>query len=258
MAQPEITQNQFPEADLSLKDLLDIWRKQLLLDLSCHHLATIEEFFPDTQTATVQISYKKTRFTQDSVGNMSTIYEDYPPLTEVPVVFLGGGPGALTFPVEQGDQCILLINDRAIDTWYSGSNGQPVPISRYHALADAIALIGVRSQNTVLSDFDADRVRLYYQDGGEITLGDKVGIQNQDQNLKDLLTQLCSQLTTLNGYLQTLVTQTAAITVTGVTPGGGVSGIPANAAAITAISTNIGNVSTSISQISTDLGELLE
>ena len=59
-----------------------------------------------------------------------------------------------------------------------------------------------------------------------------VKIANDQYDLGALLQELITEI-------KSLVTQTSAITVTAVTAGSGVSGVPANAAAITAIGTQL-------------------
>ena len=108
-----------------------------------------------------------------------------------------------------------------------------------HALAelggqvsDAFALIGVKSSPNVLTNYDPARVVMRNGLSGSTMVG--VGAR---------LIKIANQTTTLNTLLQSLITNInalttacAAITVTGVTSGGGVSGVPANAAIIAAVS----------------------
>lgn len=160
--QPFIVQNLIPN-EPELKDLLALYRKQTLLGLSCHHIGTIQDFNELDQTASVQIVYKKTVFQPNAAsGGYSPVLIDYPVLIDCPVIFLGGGPASLTFPVDTGDECILLFNDRDMDNWFSGAPNGPVATPRLHSFSDAIALVGVRSLPNSLIDFDTDRAVLQY------------------------------------------------------------------------------------------------
>src|ERR1043165_6177607 len=103
--------NQLPNKP-QLKDLLALFRKDLLIGLNCHHVGRIESFDPDTQLAQASIAYKKTRFVEAGEGEYVPILEDYPVLVDCPVVSLGGGDGCLTFPYAKGDECLILFNDR--------------------------------------------------------------------------------------------------------------------------------------------------
>jgi hypothetical protein len=225
MSNPTIKQNVLP-ADPTLKDLLDLHKKDILLSLNCHHIGTVQSFNATTQQAQATINYKKTYFEFDQqTGAYNPILKDYPLLMDCPCIVLGGGSAALTFPIQQGDECLVLFNDRNLDNWFqSGGNGA-VASPRLHAFADGIILVGLRSSPHVLTGYDTSRAVLR---NGEALVG--VG---------STLIKIANNTTTLNTLLQNLITQIAAITVTGVTSGGGTSGPPANAAAIAAIGTQL-------------------
>ena len=74
--------------------------------LRCAIPGSIIDFDPSNQTATVQIMIKEKAF-----GEWHTIT----PLLDVPVVFPRSGGYALTFPVKQGDECLVIFNDMCID-----------------------------------------------------------------------------------------------------------------------------------------------
>jgi hypothetical protein len=276
-----------------LKDALQLFKKEVMLELHSHHIGVIEEFDALTQTATVRLAYKRTFFKNDSKGGLTPELLDYPLLGDVPCVFLGGGKGNLTFPIEPGDECILLINDRDIDRWWATSNSESGTDSlRLHALTDAIALVGVRSLQNVLTDFETDRAALNYglekrifasddastlehdnfkviadDDYARLENGDtvvgvgggKVKLENANRSLRQELQALIEQLKTLNGYLKDTMTAIKLITVSYVDSGSpATSGEPVNAASFTAISNNIQAVTNAIDTIKTNLGDLLE
>lgn len=247
MADPKvqrIQQNLIPQ-DPGLKDLLDLLKKQILLTTNCHHIGTVQSFDAENQTATATINYRRTYFNLNkSTGNYDPVLKEYPTLIDCPVIFLGGGNAALTFPVSKGDECLVLFNDRDIDNWFQGGGSGALATPRLHSFSDGLILVGLRSLAHSIDDFDTTRAVLR---NGDALVG--VG---------DTLVKIANNSTTLNTLLQTLVTDirnlvaaTAAITVTGVTSGGGISGPPVNAAAITA-------VGSSLSALATQIGGLLE
>ncbi len=243
MASPQVRQNLVP-TDPQLQDLLDLVKRDIMISLACHHVGTIQNFDAAKQTAQVTINYKKTYFQRDSAGLYQPVLVNYPMLIDCPVIFLGGGEASLTMPVAKGDECIVMFNDRDIDNWFSSGQVGPVATSRLHSLSDGIALVGVRSLQNVLTAFDTTRAVLQY---GTTMVGvgsTLVKIANNQFTLNTLLQELI-------GEINDLITQTAAITVTGVTTGPGVSGVPANAAVIAAISTQLAATAQKI-------GELLE
>lgn len=147
------------KAEPELIDLLNLFKTQLLTSFSAHHIGTVQSFDAAKQTATATINYKKTYF-QKVDGVYGPVLVDYPILLDCPVICLGGGAGALTFPIEEGDECLVLFNDRDIDNWFAGGTGGPVATPRLHSFSDGIILVGVRSLANVLTDYDPARAVL--------------------------------------------------------------------------------------------------
>jgi len=95
----------------------------------------IRKFDPATQTATVQPAIKRIFVEQGPV--------DLPLCVDVPVQFPAGGHFVLTFPVEPGDECLLVFSERAIDFWWDRGDVQLPAEYRMHDLSDAFAIVGV-------------------------------------------------------------------------------------------------------------------
>lgn len=159
MADPQVQQVQTP-SEPSMKDLLDLYRKDIFLNFSCHHVAKIQTFNSAKQTATATINYKQTVFEPNATGVNVRKLVDYPILLDCPVLCLGGGNGALTFPIAPGDDCLALFNDRSIDTWFQGSTTSAPPSGRLHSLSDGIILVGLRSMADVLPSYNGTDVEL--------------------------------------------------------------------------------------------------
>jgi hypothetical protein len=184
-------------SEVSLTDLLNLFKKEIMLDLNCHHVGTIQSFNSSAQTAVVTINYTKTFYKLNSTtGLYAPVQYNYPPIQDVPVVCMKGGSASLTFPIAAGDECILLCNDRSIDTWHAQGNVAPPPISRYHSLSDAFALVGVSSVPNLITAYDAVRAVIMNNAG---TL--KVGI-NPETNLLSFI----NNGVTLGTLLNTLAT----------------------------------------------------
>lgn len=193
MAQPSIPLNRIP-MDPSLKDLLDIHKKDIFLSLNCHHLATIQSVNFDDKTVTATINYQKTYFERDQVsGENVPKLVDYPNLTDIPFIILGGGNSGVSFPIKKGDECVILFNDRDIDNWFAGATTGPVASSRLHSLADGLALVGFNFNMTI----DEDRATLFNGETGVGVSEDKVKIYNATTTLNTLLQQILTQLETL-------------------------------------------------------------
>jgi hypothetical protein len=235
----------------TLEDLLAYHKKDILLSLNCHALATIDSFDAATQTATVTINYTQTyqRKSSKPAKMGSSFYEsvnvDYPPLVGCPVYVLGGGTASMTFPIKKGDQCSVLFNDRSLDEWYASGQKSPLRSGRLHSFSDGIVLVGLRSKLNPIANYDTTRATL--RNGGAA-----VGVRG-DTNKVLVTGTYPTNTDTLNSVLQelitavnNLITATAAITVSGVDTGPGVSGPPVNAAAINAVSSTLSAISTKI------------
>lgn len=175
--------NQTPNKNLqpseaSLSDLLNLLKTEIKLEVNCVHVGTIQSFDATTQTAKASINYKKTYLEFDRASGTSDkqIYRDYAPVVDAPVVTLGGGSSALTFPIEQGDECLILFNDRDIDNWFAGSSNSPPATPRLHSYTDAFILVGVRSKANAISDYDTDAAGFRYGGNSVKIYQDKVVI----------------------------------------------------------------------------------
>lgn len=139
---PTPTQSPIQPDERGLQLLL---KDELSRDLNCHQIGIIQTFYPATQTADINI-------------NIAEIYNgdliQYPTLLSVPVIILHGGVGAMTFPITKGDICLVLFNDRDMDSWYtSGQTGNAPNTTRTHSLSDGVALVGLFSGKNSLSAY---------------------------------------------------------------------------------------------------------
>ncbi|SUQ58403.1 phage baseplate assembly protein V [Raoultella terrigena] len=121
----------------------------------------IQSFDPDTVTAVVQPAIRYIE--RDNDGNKET--KDYPLLVDVPVVFPRGGGCTFTFPVSEGDECLVIFADRCIDFWWqSGGIQEPVD-GRMHDLSDAFCIVGPQSQAKKISGISITAAQFRSDDG---------------------------------------------------------------------------------------------
>lgn len=110
----------------------------------------------------VQLSIQGT--IENEQGQISTV--NYPLLTHVPLVFPNGGGFVLTFPIAQGDECLIVFASRCIDAWWqSGGNTNRPMEARMHDLSDGFCIPGPRSQPNVVSSINATDVQLRNEAG---------------------------------------------------------------------------------------------
>ncbi|GKL62101.1 Gp138 family membrane-puncturing spike protein [Klebsiella pneumoniae] len=100
---------------------------------------------------------------RDNDGNKST--KDYPLLVDVPVVFPRGGGCTLTFPIEAGDECLVIFADRCIDFWWQSGGIQDPVDERMHDLSDAFCIVGPQSQAKKIGGISTSAVELRSDDG---------------------------------------------------------------------------------------------
>lgn len=127
-------------------------------------------------TVTVQpaIQMRKTQEDGNEVWQTPTI------LVDCPVVYQGGGGFLLTFPIQPGDECLVIFADRCIDGWWqSGKVSQQADL-RMHSLSDGFALIGPISKPNIPANISGATVQLRSHDGNtnvEITAGQVVNVK---------------------------------------------------------------------------------
>lgn len=179
MTNSQVQLNAVP-TDPNLSDLLNLLKKEIFIDLNCHHLATVQSFNPGNQTITATINYSKTIFQLNAQTQLyDPIQIAYPLLIDMPAIVLGGGGFNVTFPISQGDQCVVMFNDRSIDNWLQSGQTGPLNSSRTHSFSDGMVLVGLNyltgANSTGLTNFDSARAVLRNKGG---TTGVGVGATN--------------------------------------------------------------------------------
>jgi hypothetical protein len=76
-------------------------------------------------------------------------YINYPLLINVPIVFPQVAGFRITFPISQGDECLVVFADTAIDNWWLYGNVQNPVEQRRHDLSDGFAIFGVMNQSAL-------------------------------------------------------------------------------------------------------------
>ncbi|MBG6243578.1 MAG: translation initiation factor IF-2 [Candidatus Symbiopectobacterium sp. Dall1.0] len=151
--------NQTRSGDLS--EVLKTERRLINNQLRVAMPGIIRSFNPDAITAVVQPAICSIQ--TDNDGNNSSY--DYPLLVDVPVVFPRGGGCTLTFPVKEGDECLLIFADRCIDFWWQSGGVQTSVDPRQHDLSDAFCIVGPQSQAQKISGISTGAAQLRSDDG---------------------------------------------------------------------------------------------
>lgn len=116
----------------------------------------VQSFNPTAMTCSVQPalrfrigmpalnSYSSPTMTMDPSGQFA--WDQMPLLTDCPVQFPGGGGVTLTFPIQAGDEALIILASRCIDAWWAYGGIQNQNAMRMHDLSDGFIIPQVRSQ----------------------------------------------------------------------------------------------------------------
>lgn len=84
----------------------------------------IQSFNPENLTCVVEISVFSAKTEGKSIDRLNVDNVFYPLILDAPIVFPRGGGVTLTFPVKEGDECLVVFADRCIDFWWQSGNVQ--------------------------------------------------------------------------------------------------------------------------------------
>jgi hypothetical protein len=150
-----------------LSCLADFVKRDIFQTFNCHQIGIIESFDPGTQRATVKCATKRLI---NEEPNGSRTWKEYPPFLDVPIFMPGDKTTYLSFPIKQGQECLLCFNDREIDNWNASGGVQPFQSKRMHDFSDAIAFIGLRNQQGLIKDYDNNSVTLSFDDSNYLKI----------------------------------------------------------------------------------------
>lgn len=136
---------------VNLKILMDELKSEIFSTFNCVQIAKVEKVTPGEQTIEASIQIK--RLASDGTSTA------YPILVDVPYMVLQGGGAYIDMPIKAGDYCLILFNDRNIDSWWSTANVADPPTKRKHSLSDGFAIVGFNPKTKVL-DQDGTWVRV--------------------------------------------------------------------------------------------------
>ena len=146
--------------------------------MHCIKIGRIVSFDKTDQTASVQILHR-----QDQNYDLNLSEEvDYPVLGKVPVVILQGGTSHITFPINVGDQCLVLFCDYMIDNWWVSGDVSTSDFPRRHNLSDAIAIVGLNALPRAIQDY-SDYLHLQYNQNSSIVIGNNIDVNNDNIHL---------------------------------------------------------------------------
>lgn len=119
-------------------------------------------------TCTVQPTIQGIFYKNNEQGSNSANDIDLPVLVDCPIVFPSGGGCTLTFPINKGDEVLIIFSSRCIDNWWalgatdSEGNTIPRPQAEYRMndLSDGFVIPGPRSVPRVIPLISTTTVQL--------------------------------------------------------------------------------------------------
>jgi hypothetical protein len=180
--------------------MTDAMRQAVLFQLYDVHTALpgiIISYDNTKQKATIQPALKKS-YTDGTTQEM-------PILNNVPVIFPRAGGASLTFPVLQGDTCLLLFIERSTDLWKSTGGIVAPNDPRKFDLSDAVAFMGLMpfSENSfsennedVLLTYKNSSIRIKASGDIQIETASKVAIGNASTEVLDIVSSILGILIT--------------------------------------------------------------
>ncbi|HHT2455474.1 TPA: Gp138 family membrane-puncturing spike protein [Klebsiella michiganensis] len=193
---------------VSSNEVNDVIMKSVKKTLRVAMPGVIQSFDPENLTCVVEISVFSAKPEGKSVDRLDVDNVFYPLILDAPVIFPRGGGVTLTFPVKEGDECLVIFADRCIDFWWQNGNIQNGSRGRMHDYSDAFVIPGPQSQAKKIGVISTTAAQLRTDDGSafiELAAGGAVTIT--------------SPQTTVNGPLHV----NGAITSTGDQTAAGIS-----------------------------------
>ncbi len=143
-----------------IRALLNALKTEVGAEINCHQIGQVVAFDPTKYTVTVKLVLQRAFYANPSRGTQIPVQPlviDYPVLVDVPVFYFSGGGAYLVMPIQAGDTCLVLFNDRDLDPWVTFGASPALPNStRMHSLADGLALVGFRSQENLPVNIPTD------------------------------------------------------------------------------------------------------
>lgn len=100
-----------------------------------------------------------------SPKNGQITWQTLPVLVDVPLVFLVGGGFAVTVPVKEGDEVLVVFAARCINAWWQNGGIQNQGDIQFHDMNDGFAIPGPRSLPNIIPSFSLNSARMTTLDG---------------------------------------------------------------------------------------------
>ena len=212
---------QIKKSQIGLNEVLSIQKDSIMESLNCHNIGRIVKFYPETQTADIQIMILKQIQGETIIPSI---------LNNVPLIIYGAGGGHITLPDPIGTICLLFFMDRNMDSFILTNEMYAPRNPRMHDFTDCIALTTFKTLANPLTEYDEKAITIMNEEiveeikktgfikvyggsvliktniegeepaGAQIEVSDKINIQNTVQSLAALIQAFitaCENITTV-------------------------------------------------------------
>lgn len=214
-----------------LQDVIDAAIERALGELYVCRPGKVVAYDAGKQSVDVQPIHRETYLDEDGEERTTSL----PVIPRVPVMFPAGGGFRITFPLQPGDDVLLIFSDVGLDKYLSNGGQDVDPVALHqHDLTDAVAIPGLHPFSSPWGGASSSAMTLGADGGAQIHLKPQaigLGAENpfdavaMAQKVRDALQAL---IETFNGHTHHVdVTGTStAQTGTTATPGSPATGAP--------------------------------
>lgn len=189
----------FKKSQIGLNEVLSIQANSIMEALNCHNIGKITKFYPETQTADIQILILKQI-------QETTIYPTI--LCDVPLIIYGAGGGYITLPDPTGSLCLLFFIDRDIDDLMLTGEAYVPASNRMHDFTDCIAITTFNTSAKPLTNYDTNAITIEFKNStikinNDITINakDKICLKSDTKIILDTPeTETTGNLKVATGY----------------------------------------------------------
>ncbi len=216
--------------------LQEILKQAIDFELTEFHVCMpgkIETYDESLGTATIKPTLSR-RFR----GAANSI--EYPVIQKVPVVQPRTAKAQATLPITKGDLVLIVFADRSIENWDMSRGDEPREVRdlRRHDLSDAFAILGGYPTLNPSPPVNGKAYEVLVKPGTKIAFG------NGSVEVLTLFDEVLEKM-------DSILTNIQLLTVSGVLTGGGISGIPVNAASFVINQTEIALIKTKLEALKT-------
>lgn len=181
-----------------LAELLNHVKDRWAADVRVALPGRVEKYDAQTQLVDVKPLVNDRFEVADGVQSL-----ELPVIPSVPLMFPGAGGFHITFPVQKGDEVLLIFSDKSIDAWQNQGGISDPDDARRHHLTDAIAIPGLHNNKGSISSVSTSIVEIGKD--GETSRPVALAPQTKDEitKVRDSLNALTTKFNDLVSYVNT-------------------------------------------------------